>query len=135
MSIFSKKTEEEKALATTPEEETTKTEKKEKKAKASKESKRTFSSARKNILKKPWITEKAFIIQAQNNQYVFGIEQDANKKEVQSEIERTYGVHVEKINIVRKKVQKRAYRNIAGGKTFEKKAIVSVKKGEKIDIE
>ena len=85
------------------------------------------------VLKRPHITEKAAVL-AEENFYVFEIEKTANRIEVKKAIEETFKVDVENVNIVNlpsKKIQKG---KIVGSKGGCKKAIVKVKKGQKIDI-
>jgi large subunit ribosomal protein L23 len=85
------------------------------------------------VLKRPRITEKAAIL-AEENFYVFEVESRTNKIEVKKAVEQYFKVNVEGVNIVnlpRQKVQKG---KIVGYKNGCKKAIVKVKKGQKIDI-
>ncbi|MDD5639986.1 MAG: 50S ribosomal protein L23 [Candidatus Pacebacteria bacterium] len=86
-----------------------------------------------DILKKPRITEKAAIL-AEENFYVFEVEKTANKMEIKKAVEEYFKVNVENVNIVnlpRQKVQKG---KVMGHKSGCKKAIVKIKKGQKIDI-
>jgi large subunit ribosomal protein L23 len=92
-----------------------------------------ISSQSMGILQRPHITEKAAVL-AEENFYVFEIESTANKIEVKKAIEEYFKVDVENVNIVnlpKKKIQKG---KIVGSKGGCKKAIVKVKKGQKIDI-
>lgn len=106
-----------------------KTEKKEKKS-ISLEDKKGIAY---RTLKKPHITEKASIL-AEEGKYVFEVFKNANKVDIAKAIKNIYKVNVEKVRIInipkkRKRVRK--------GFTFTggyKKAIVTVKKGESIDI-
>ncbi len=85
------------------------------------------------VLRRPKITEKAAVL-AESNFYVFELEPTANKIEVKKAIKDYFNVDVEKVTIInlpRKKVQKG---KIVGYKGGCKKAIVKVKKGQKIDI-
>jgi len=85
------------------------------------------------VLKRPHITEKAAAL-AEENFYVFEVENSANKIKVKKAIEECFNVKVENVNIVnlpKKKIQKGKIMGSSGGC---KKAIVKVKKGQKIDI-
>jgi len=85
------------------------------------------------IVRHPYITEKNTKM-ADEGKYVFIVYKDANKIEIRKAIEEIFSVHVEKVNIgkVRSKVKKLRYKT---GKTSEKKkAIVTLKKGEKIEL-
>jgi len=75
------------------------------------------------IIKKPWISEKATRLSSLGK-YVFLVLPKSNSHEIKKAIESIYKVHIVKINTL-KKVYK--------GKST-KKAVVTLRKGEKIDI-
>ena len=75
-----------------------------------------------HIIVRPWITEKAADM-AKDSQYVFIVAKAANSKQIKEEIKRIYNVHVIRVNVLSKP-----------GIMSEKKAIVKLKAGEKIDI-
>jgi len=85
------------------------------------------------ILIKPLITEKATNL-AVENKYVFVVARKANKIEVKKVIEGLYGVQVPKINIIKTKGKKLRYGRTEGRTKKTKKAIITLKPGEKIDI-
>jgi large subunit ribosomal protein L23 len=86
------------------------------------------------ILKKPVITEKSSKLQEQNNQYTFLVDKDANKIEIAKAIEEKFSVHVESVNtIISLGATKRVGKYI-GKKNDFKKAIVTLKKDEKIQL-
>lgn len=82
----------------------------------------------------PHVTEKAAILTEKENQYVFKVAPDANKIEIKKAIEGLFGVHVEKVRIINVPKKKRRRGLIEGYKKGYKKAIVKIKKGEKIEI-
>jgi large subunit ribosomal protein L23 len=92
-----------------------------------------ISIASMGILRRPHITEKAAVL-AEENFYVFEIERTANKIEVKKAIEEYFKVDVENVNIVNLPAKKIQKGKIVGSKGGCKKAIVKVKKGQKIDI-
>jgi large subunit ribosomal protein L23 len=111
------------------EDKTEKTEKKEKKI-SNLEDKKGLAY---RILKQPHITEKASSL-AEEGKYVFEVFENANKIDIAKAIKNVYGVTVEKVRIVnipkkRKRVRK-GFTFIGG----YKKAIISVKKGQNIDV-
>jgi large subunit ribosomal protein L23 len=87
------------------------------------------------IIKNPRITEKAsFAIE--QNAYTFDVSSSANKKEIEKAIFALYKVKPVKVNILAipvKKVQARG-RGGEGAKGGGKKALVYLKKGDKIDF-
>ena len=102
--------------------------------------KKTFSKAGVEIyriIKEPHITEKATAL-AENGKYIFKVYPRANKTEIQKAIEVLYGVKVEKVNIVRIMPKKRRVGRTEGWKgglkKGFKKAIVTLKQGEKIEV-
>jgi len=88
----------------------------------------------KNVLVKPLITEKATNL-LNENKYVFLVSKDATKSLVKENIAYKYNVKVEKVNIVNLKGKTKYFRNIPSKTKSVKKAIVFLKKGEKIDIQ
>lgn len=85
------------------------------------------------ILSRPRITEKSYALNALN-QYVFVVAKDATKKTVKQAIEEAYAVNVEKVRIVRLPAKKRVSGKNTGFKSAIKKAIVSVAKGQSLEL-
>jgi len=85
------------------------------------------------IIKSPQITEKASKL-AEENQYVFKVFPQANKIQIKKAIEKIYGVDVEKVRIINVPSKTRRLGRISGVKPGYKKAIVEIKKGQKIEI-
>jgi len=84
-------------------------------------------------VKKVWISEKATDLQA-NNQYVFLVTEDANKNEIKKDISQKYGVKVKDVNIVQIKGKRKKFMRTVSRRPGVKKAVVTLKPGEKIDI-
>ena len=85
------------------------------------------------IIKKPRITEKA-AFNAEKNVYVFNVSSDANKTEIKKAFFKLYKVKPVKVNILaipRKKVFVRGKEGVIGG---GKKALVYLKKEDKVEI-
>lgn len=85
------------------------------------------------ILKEPHISEKATVLTDQNK-YVFKIMPRANKVETKKAVENLYGVRVKDVNIINVHRKRKVLRGVEGFKTGYKKAIVTLKEGEKIEI-
>ena len=84
-------------------------------------------------IRNPIVTEKATILSDQNKT-VFKVHEKANKKIIKKNIEKLFKVNVIKINIINKKTKMKMRQ---GKKTFKsgyKKAIVTLKKGQSIDL-
>lgn len=85
------------------------------------------------VVKEPHISEKATDLAAVDS-YVFKVFPRANKKEIKKTIESFYGVDVLRVNIIRVPAKERRMGRTVGFKKGYKKAIVKVKKGQKIEI-
>lgn len=84
------------------------------------------------VLLKPIISEKSLIDTA-NSKFVFQVAVDANKQQIAKTIEDIYKVNVTGVNIIRLHSEKRLIRGRYQIKTkVWKKAIVTLKKGQKI---
>ena len=85
------------------------------------------------ILHSPHVTEKASGL-TEKNQYVFKVWDRTNKNEVKQAVESTYGVDVVGIRTINVPRKKRRLGRHKGWKKGYKKAIVEIKKGQKIEI-
>lgn len=85
------------------------------------------------LLKRPRITEKAYALNTLN-QYVFVVTKDATKTSVKRAVEEAYAVKVEKVRIVRLPAKTRMFGKTMGSKSAIKKAIISVAKGQTIEL-
>lgn len=85
------------------------------------------------VLTEPWITEKTHKAIA-DNKYTFKVIRSATKKQVKLAIEGLYSVKVEKISVVNIKAKKKAYGRHEGTKAGFKKATVTLKQGDKIEL-
>ena len=88
------------------------------------------------ILKAIRVTEKAASLQV-SNQYTFEVAEDANAIAVSQAVEQTFKVKVARVNILNAKGKvkvSRMRRNNPGIKGKMKKAIVTLKKGDTIQI-
>jgi len=68
------------------------------------------------------------------NKYLFYVTKSANKIEIRSAIEELYKVKVEKVNTVTVRGKNKRVRFVEGKTPDWKKAIVTLKQGDKIDL-
>jgi len=68
------------------------------------------------------------------NKYVFWVDKSANKIEVKDAIEQIYKVKVDCINTLMTRGKKKRVRYQEGKTPDQKKAIVTLKEGHKIDV-
>ena len=86
-----------------------------------------------NILKRPVISEKALGLESRG-EYVFMVAGGATKPEVKKEVEKKYGVKVERVNMIVYKPEQVLFKGRAGTKSGFKKAMVKLATGQKIEI-
>jgi large subunit ribosomal protein L23 len=87
-----------------------------------------------SAVKFPLVTEKSNGLIAENK-YTFYVNKKSGKIEIKKAIENIYNVHVEKVNVVTTPRKKKKYRfRIEGYRPGYKKAIVTLKEGDKIAI-
>lgn len=86
-----------------------------------------------DVLLKPWITESSTNL-VQLNKYVFLVSRNSNKQKIARAVEGLYKVTVEAVNIINMPKKKRVYGKTSGWKAGFKKAMVTLKKGDKIDL-
>ena len=85
------------------------------------------------ILIRPLITEKTSFL-GQYNQYVFEITPKANKIEIARAFKNLYGIKPISINIVKIKGKEVRYGRTSGRTKNRKKAVITLKQGEKIEV-
>ena len=81
----------------------------------------------------PLVTEKSTNLSEQNK-IVFKVPSDSNKKNLKSNIEKIFKVNVIKINIINKKNREKVSRGRKIKVKGYKKAIITLKKGQSIDL-
>lgn len=86
-----------------------------------------------NALVRPHITEKAAIL-AEKGTYVFQVAKTTNKTEIAKAIQALYGVMPIRVNIVNLPNTRVIVRGKAGVKAGVRKALVTLKKGDKIEL-
>ena len=84
-------------------------------------------------VRNPIITEKATILSEQNKT-VFKVHDGANKKTIKKNIEKIFKVNVVKVNIINQKPKLKMKQGRKSRKSGYKKAIITLKKGQSIDL-
>ncbi len=85
------------------------------------------------IVKGPHISEKGNIL-GEKNKYAFKVYDRSNKLEIKKSIEGIYGVDVLAVNIITIPAKKRRLGKTEGFKKGYKKALVTIKEGQKIEV-
>ena len=86
-----------------------------------------------DLIVKPVITEKATTLSS-HSQVVLSVPLNSNKSQIKNAVESLFGVNVKKINIIVSKGKTKRFKGKMGKRKNEKKAIISLEKGQKIDI-
>ncbi|MBN4054829.1 50S ribosomal protein L23 [Nitrospira defluvii] len=87
-----------------------------------------------DLIVRPLMTEKSTLIREQENKVCFVVRGSANQKDVKKAIEETLDVKVKKVNILNMLGKKKRLNRFVGKCPDWKKAIVTLEKGEKIDL-
>jgi large subunit ribosomal protein L23 len=86
------------------------------------------------IIKKPRITEKSGIQAEVAGVYTFEVTKEANKKSITKAVKELYKVTPVKVNITNLPMKKVFTRGKKGQRSGVKKAVVYLKKGDKIEF-
>jgi large subunit ribosomal protein L23 len=86
------------------------------------------------IIKRPLLTEKSGFVRVEGNFYTFEVEKTATKEQIRQAIEALFKVHVIKVNTVTLPGKAKRFGKSISEARRVKKAVVKLKKDEKIDI-
>ncbi len=81
------------------------------------------------------VTEKASAAAGNGNKYTFVVRDRANKVDIKRAVEARYGVNVVRVNVVNVPGKERRRGRQVGWKPGYKKAIIALKKGERIEVQ
>ncbi|MFN3479520.1 MAG: 50S ribosomal protein L23 [Thermodesulfovibrionales bacterium] len=87
-----------------------------------------------SIIKRPLFTEKGAFIKENENKILIEVDRDANKSEIKKAIEEIFKVKVEKVATINTTGKLKRYGRSIGRRSDRKKAIITLKKGEKLDF-
>ena len=86
-----------------------------------------------DIVVSPNVTEKSTSL-SEHNKVVFKVHNDANKSSIKKSIEKIFKVNVIKVNTINYKGKTKIVRGKKSKKSKFKKAIITLKKGQNIDL-
>ncbi len=86
------------------------------------------------VIKKPLFTEKGAKLKESENKVLVEVAKDANKVDIKKAIEDIFKVKVEKVATVTTNGKWKKYGKSIGRRPDRKKAIITIKKGEKLDF-
>jgi large subunit ribosomal protein L23 len=87
-----------------------------------------------DILIRPVISEKSYALQDEFNKYTFIVAPHANRTQVRQAVEAIFNVTVTGVNTLNRRGKRRRTRFGYGQRPDTKRAIVSLKEGDRIDI-
>lgn len=91
------------------------------------------NSALFDIIQRPVVTEKSTMASEQNK-LVFVVRKDADKPTIKEAVEKIFGVSVVAVNTITTKGKTKRFRGVLGQRSDVKKAVVTLKQGETIDL-
>ena len=86
------------------------------------------------IIQRPLITERAQQLKEQKRQLLFRVDANANKPEIKKAVETLFHTKVEQVRTCKYSGKEKRLGVHVGRRSDWKKAIVTIKEGEKLDI-
>lgn len=86
-----------------------------------------------DVIDRPVITEKATLA-SEHDKVTFRVRTTATKKDIKEAVEALFKVKVKKVNTVTTGGKNKRFKGYAGVRSDVKKAIVTLEKGQKIDL-
>lgn len=86
------------------------------------------------VIKKPLFTEKGAGLKEAQNKILIEVSRDANKIDIKKAIEEIFKVKVEKVSTIAAPGKWKRYGRFTGKRPDRKKAVITLKKGEKLDF-
>jgi len=86
------------------------------------------------VLLAPHVSEKATVLAENDNQFVFKVAKDANKREIKKAVETLFEVEVDSVRTLNMKGKRKRFGLQEGRRPNWKKAYVSLKPGQDLDF-
>ena len=87
-----------------------------------------------SVIKRPLFTEKGSNLKEAENKILVEVSMDANKLEIKKAIEEIFKVKVDKVATIKVTGKWKRYGKFLGQRSDKKKALITLKKGEKLDF-
>jgi large subunit ribosomal protein L23 len=87
-----------------------------------------------DVLIQPLLTEKITAMRESHNKVGFLVRRDANRIQIKQAVEAALKVRVERVNVLNVMGKKKRLGRFSGKRADWKKAIVTLKKGEKLEL-
>lgn len=85
------------------------------------------------VILKPVVSEKSYAL-LDEGRYTFEVAPSANKTEIKQAVETIFDVKVDKVNTLNRKGKRKRFRFQEGRRNDTKRAIVTLREGDDIDI-
>ena len=86
------------------------------------------------IIRKPVVTEKSTVANEESNKFTFVVLRGANKLEIKRSVEEIFGVHVVEVRTMNNHGKFKRLGPKRGRRPDWKKAIVTLREGDRIDL-
>ena len=86
-----------------------------------------------DIILSPVITEKATMA-SEHNKVMFRVAKHATKPQIKEAVEKLFDVKVKRVNTLTRPGKWKVFRNMKGQQSEEKRAVVTLEEGHKIDV-
>lgn len=86
------------------------------------------------VVKRPLFTEKGSALKESENKLLIEVAKESNKLDIKKAIEEIFKVKVEKVATIKSHGKWKRYGKSIGKKSDRKKALITLKKGEKLDF-
>lgn len=86
------------------------------------------------VIKRPLFTEKGTVLKENENKILVEVNRKANKIEIKNAFEELFKVKVESVHTIYTRPKKKVRGRTVGYTLSRKKALVTLKKGEKLDF-
>ncbi len=86
------------------------------------------------VIKRPLFTEKGSNLKEAENKVLIEVAGDSNKVEIKKAVEEIFKVKVEKVATIKRYGKWKKYGRFTGKTSDRKKALITLKKGEKLDF-
>ncbi len=87
-----------------------------------------------SVIKKPLFTEKGGSLKETENKILVEVSRDANKIDIKKAIEEIFKVKVEKVATIKAHGKWKRYGKSIGKRSDRKKALITLKEGQKLDF-
>jgi large subunit ribosomal protein L23 len=87
-----------------------------------------------DVIKRPLFTEKGMDLKERENKVLIEVNPDANKHEIKKAVEEIFKVKVQKVATINQRGKIKRFGRSVGKRPDIKKAVITLKKGEKLDF-